>query len=254
MSYSTLKAVLTGNEDSKNDFNLALVETLKERDRLRALKQGIIDIIFIPTIDIMSEYIVARQQYLNDNDITYLDQNANYSGVAQEWRSPISHEYNETLAEDYAYGGYSHWTGSIDNWKIEKWNLYEVDPGNAENNTFTMKICAHDTGGRESYLDINHTRLSQVTAAPYSLDITRHSLTNLTHAATSFDVGMKWIWATTSTRSNDDGTVTVSTNPYAGIYNSWGINNTLDGLETSIASIETQIAFKTELESLNGAF
>ena len=247
MSYVTLKNELTGSDNSKTDFELALGETIKERDRLRRLKQGIIDIIFLPTIDIMSEYIVARQQYLNDTDVTYLDQNSNFSGVAQEWRSPVTHEYSGTLNAEYYFGGYTAFTGSIDNWKIEKWNLYERDPGTLPGNTFTMKVCAHYTGTTESYLDINHTKLAQVTGAPYSLDIAKHSLHNITHAATAFDTGMKWIWATTSSYG-------LASHPYAGIYNSWGINNTLEGIDISMDSINATIEFKSELQSLNNVF
>ena len=129
MSYFTLKSELTGNDNTVEDLQLALDRTYIEIDNLSKLKQGIVNTIFIPAIDVISEYIIARQNYLNDTDITYTASNTNYPNVAaEEWRSPLTDEFTgssdtTSLCTQPYFGRYEGFTGSLSAWRIEKWSL-----------------------------------------------------------------------------------------------------------------------------------
>lgn len=240
MSYTTLKNQLTGNDEAKRDLHLALDETYKEQTKQLEIKAGIIDNIFEPGIDIMSEYIRARQQYLDDNE-PRTRAGSNIDDTIGEWRSPVTHTYNATLStsSNQYFGKYQAHTGKLDTWVIERWDKYK------QNSTFNLALCAKYSGTNETYSDLSHTKLAQVTAAPYSLDGTgRHSLSNLKSVVSSFNTGMNWIWATTS----DTG------NTYHGTYSSWGINATLSNIDIAIAALSATIGFKADLRDLDSQY
>ena len=255
MSYDVMKRALTGNEDNVIDLDDTLARTKTEKDRLLELKQGITNTIFEPAIDVMTGYIKARQDYLNATDIGYSQPWHSIQDSWYEWRSPVTHTYNTTLCASEHYGKYNTNSGELSSWRIEKWAKYADD----EEGAATGYVYAQQqyTTTYESYADISHTKLAEVTGAPYNLDPTKHSLANLTHAVTSFNTGMVWIWATTD--PNDPGTSSygyspTSSNPHHGNYNSWGINQLLDDMTVAIISIETSIEFHTALKSLNSRY
>mgnify|MGYP003153494876 CR=1 FL=1 len=266
MSYFTLKNELTGSTDLRSGFDDALTATYSERSKLQRLKQGIVDVIFIPAIDVMSNYIKARQDYLNANNVTSipshyrLDDGSIPTGNMNEWHSPLTHEWTgssltTTLCSNPSYGLYTAAAGTLSAWRIEKWNRFRQDDVSGLDPS-TIVACASCYGNSyESYTDISHTRLAQVTGAPYNLDPVKHSLSNLTAAVTSFDTGMNWIFATTTMQTNDgDNPAIDNTNRFASPYSAWGINDQLDGLETSISSIKSLINFQTSLQSLNSQY
>lgn len=266
MSYFTLKDELTGASGIEADFQLAVDETKKERARLLRLKQGIVDVIFIPAIDVISNYIIARQDYLNDNNVTVIPDHYRLTngsiptGNLTEWRSPLTHAWTgvsttTSLCSNPSFGLYESTAGSLSAWRIELWNKYRQDELDGTDPS-TITPCTSCYGGSfESYTDISHTKLAEVTGAPYNLDPTKHSLENLTAAVTSFDVGMNWIHATTDMVTNDgDDPAIETTNRFAGPYNAWGINESIAGLDISITSINTLISFQTSLGSLNNRY
>ena len=253
MSYSTLKHELTSNAETKQNYHDALNAVHADKALLIILKSSIIDVILIPSYNIVYEYVDARQQYLNSL-MPYTPDASNVSGNKLHIiKSPITHTYNTSLCHNAYFGKYGGYFGSLKNWQLEKWSLYRE---NTVGSTFFLVPCARYAGVEEAYDDIDQDKIDILADAPYSLDTTgRHSLQNIQSAVSSFDAGMNWIWATTDTTVNQgEDPATSSSNPWTGSYNSWGINYGLDNIEISIASLSATIVFKEQVRDLNSRF
>ncbi|MAF36042.1 hypothetical protein CL622_02895 [archaeon] len=256
MSYNTLKRSLTSNENSIPDLSDTLERTEDERDRLIELKMGITNTIFLPAIDVMSGYIIARQNYLNATDVGYTPAYSTTQDTMYKWRSPVTHTHNSTLCASQYYADYDTAGGSVSAWSIEKWTKY-VDDNSVGASPGSLVPGTRYTNIKESYSDISHTKLAEVTGAPYSLDAGKHSLANLAHAASAFERSMVWIWATTNSGdpgSDSYGYTPSSDNPHHGIYNSWGINQQLDDTIVAIAALQASIDFHISLKVINSQY
>ena len=256
MSYNTLKKSLTSNENNVVDLDDTLARTNDEKDRLIDLKMGITNTIFLPAIEVMSGYITARQKFLNATDVDYTPGWSNVQDSLYTWRSPVTHTHSSTLCASQYYADYTTAGGSLSSWAIEKWTKY-VDDGSVGAGPGDLISGNRYTNVNEGYGNITHTKLAEVTGAPYSLDAEKHSLTNLTHAASAFETSMVWIWATTN--SGDPGNSSYgynpsSANPHHGIYNSWGINQQLDDTILAIAALQASINFHTSLKAINSRY
>ena len=135
----------------------------------------------------MSEYITARQQYLNDNEPP-MPSNANINSTAFAWHSTLTHTYGPSaLSTQNAYGIYENDTGLLTDWAIEKWRRY------VDRSTLYWVSCVEYMNHVESFSDVDWDKLSPLSAEPYSLDIlNRHSVVNLTLQAANWVTCMKW--------------------------------------------------------------
>jgi hypothetical protein len=252
MSYTTFKTSLTSEIAQGTSLHDALENVTEDTSGWVNTKTGIIETIFIPAKDGMTDYIKARQQYLNDNEPS-LPMGSNIAGTRFEWRSPLTHTFAPfSLSTENAYGQYSVHNGLLTDWAIERWQKYKP------NTTHNWTLCSIYDNQKETFYDLDQSKLDVLEAAPYSLDINGiHSLTNLKQLGTSWYTGMKWIWATNQQYMEYSGDVEVINPAWAshgGIYNSWGINDKLTQNQTAVDSLCATLAFKNQLIALNSQY
>ena len=243
MSYITLKKTLTGASEVKETNTLGLNECTRKKGELFELLDGVTNTILIPAQNLMTGYINARVSYLTDNGEN-VRTGANVSGKLYQFRSPTTGHLlsaqNDTRL-GYTYANYDTCSGTLTDWKIEKWANYEVDDDDVFTYTATTSTFV---ASEETYNDLSQTKLNEVSNL---IDITNvYTLSALQQAASAFEYGMEWIWATTN-NSN-------SACPHYGIYNSWGIRDEIANLDISITAINQRISFDSKLVELNNLY
>jgi len=243
MSYTTLKQTLTGASEVKETNTLALNECNRRKDELYNLLDGVTNTILIPAKKLMTGYINARITYLTNNGQD-IRRGANVEGKLHQFRSPTTGHLlsaqNDTRL-GYTYANYGTCSGTLTDWKIEKWANYDVD----EDDVFTYTATTSTfIGSEETYDDLSQTKLNEVSNL---IDITNvYTLSALQQAASAFEYGMEWIWATTNNSNNAC--------PHYGIYNSWGIRDEIANLDISITAITQRISFDSKLVELNNLY
>ena len=243
MSYITLKKNLTGASQVKENNTLGLNECKRKKDQLYELLDGVTNTILIPAKKLMTGYIDARITYLTNigEDIR---RGANVEGKLYHFRSPTTGHLlsaqNDTRL-GYTYANYDTCSGTLTDWKIEKWANYDVD----EDDVFTYTATTSTfIGSEETYDDLSQTKLDEVS---HLIDITNvYTLSDLQQAVSAFDYGMEWIWATTDPSNSNC--------PHYGTYNSWGIRDEISNLDISITAITKRISFDSKLVELNNLY
>tara|TARA_R110002020_G_scaffold335382_1_gene550554 strand:+ start:213 stop:962 length:750 start_codon:yes stop_codon:yes gene_type:complete len=249
MSYFTFKEGLTSFIDTGDNMHPALDEVNKDTDKVINLKQGLIETVLIPARAVMTEYVKARQQYLNDNEPVL----PSVSDTEFEWRSPLTHTYGwGSLSTQNAYGNYGAHNGLLTDWAIEHWTQYIY-----RSTLYWVACAAYE--GKEQFSDIDSNKLAPLGSAPYSLDIAgRHSVANLTLQATNWVTGMKWIFATNRQYLEyTSGSPSDNLNPnttYLNTYHTWGLNDKLDHNQTAVNALCARLLFKNDLKSLDSQF
>jgi len=259
MSFFTFKDSLTSFVSQGDDLHPALEVLEDNTAKLIETKMSLIEVVLIPARTIMTEYVQARQKYLNDTEppmpengsivvkgntpSTWKTVDSARGKKEHEWHSPLTHTFSpSSLSTQSAFGQYNVDNGLLDDWGLERWQVYRA------HNTLTWTRAANYTGSKETLSNLTDSAIAPLATAPYSLDITgRHTVENLTVHAANWSTGMKWIWST------NNGYL-YPNNIYLGTYNTWGINDAIDNTGTSIEALCARLAFNLLMKDLNNQF
>ena len=212
-----------------------------EMQKLQQQKNDVITYICMPCQRVFEEVIRAWQNYLIGTEQSSSPGESNF--VPYEWRSPITHSAS-LMNNDNVFGSVATPSSRVDYWSIEKWTIWEIPGGSSSYQPLDPEDHVHDTTSDKTFL-LNTLGGYVLTDADLTtLGFNTNSLdrAKLVEYANQWNFGMEWLHAK-PIEIDKNGNNISSTNPYAGSFRGYGLNELIDNAAESIGVMDTTTKF-----------